>query len=100
MKVTARQLRNKGASLDHALIFAGEWPEGVEITLEVLERAVELKLDLHCFACSFLPASAWRAYSKATAPARETYMKAMTSLKAYDKAITSILWQVITEYSL
>jgi len=100
MKVTARQLRNKRPCEDQLLISEKEWPKGVEITAQVLQRAVELKLDLGWFACHFLSDPAWEAYMKATAPARETYVKAMTSLKAYRKATAPILWQVITEYKL
>jgi len=101
MKVTANQLREKGACKNQVLTFKKEWPKGVEITLEVLERAIELKLDLDWFACNFLPAPTWEAYKKATDPAEAAYIKATAPAReAYRKARVSALYQTITEYNL
>ena len=121
MKVTAKQLRAKDACPDQVLIFEKEWPNGVEISQEVLQRAVEVHLDLDWFAFTFLPAPAREAYKKAIAPAWAAYIKATatawaaydkaTAREAYkkatataeevlDKAIAPALYQAITEYKL
>ena len=123
MKVTARQLRNKRPCEGQLLIFTREWPKGVEITPQVLQRAVELELDLDWFAYKFLPDPAWEAYEKATAPAWEAYLKAKapaweayekatasaweaylkakaSAWEAYEKATVSALHQIIAEYGL
>ncbi len=120
MKVTAEQLKAKGACKEQVCIFEKEWPDGVEITEEVLARATELHLDLLWFASNFLPAPAreayweatgpaleaykkatgpaWKAYRKAIAPAREAYKKAIGSAReAYKKAIGSALWNIIKQ---
>ena len=112
MKVTTRQLKVKDACPDQVSIFKKEWPKGVEITPKVLERAVELKLDLRWFGLEFLPRPAQEAYDKAEAPAREAYRKATAPAReaydkataiaweAYHKAEATALWQVITKYGL
>jgi len=101
MKVTAKQLLTKDACKDQVDIFRKEWPKGVVVTEEVLQRAVELNLDLRWFALTFLPAPAWEAYNKAIATALAAFDKAIaTALAAYYKATATALWQVITEYKL
>ena len=112
MKVTVEQLRAKRACTDQVKVFEQEWPDGVEITLEVLQRAVELELDLDWFACRFLPAPALEAYHKATAPAWKAFQEARApawkayhkaiapTWEAYNKAMASALYQVIIDYHL
>jgi len=101
MKVTAKQLRGKDACDKPVDVFQKEWPEGVEITLDVLQRAMELKLDLDWFADSFLPASASEAYEKATTLAWEAYLEAIAlAWVAYQKAKASVLYQEITKFGL
>jgi len=101
MKVTARKLRNKGACEVDVLIFEKEWPKGVEITLEVLQRAAELELGLDWFARAFLPKPARIAYLFATAPARNAYYVARNpGLATFYKTAAPALWQVIKEYNL
>jgi len=48
-KITADVLRRKGACLDQVAIFAAEWPEGIDVTVANMERAVALKLDMSWF---------------------------------------------------
>ena len=80
-------LRRARACHRQVEIFEREWPEGAAVTLENVQRAAELGLDLDWFAYNlFTPAArdaydeatapAWAAYDKATAPARAAYNKA------------------------
>ena len=101
MKVTARQLRAKRACPNQVLIFKKEWQEGVEITEEVLQRAVELKLDLSWFALEFLPKPAQEDYDRATDSAWGDLDNAIASAWGdLDKATVSALHQIIAEYGL
>ncbi len=101
MKVTARQLRAKRACPKQVLIFKKEWQEGVEITEEVLQRAVELKLDLSWFALEFLPKPAQEDYDRAIDSAWGDLDNALASAwEDLDKAIASAFWQGIINYGL
>ena len=98
MKITVKQLKDKKACLEQVAIFQKEWPKGAEITLEALQRAVELGLDIEWFALTFLPAPAREAYEKAIASALEAYKKAIApAWEAYEKARAPALYQAITE---
>ena len=70
MRITEQQLVEKSACSDQVAVFTREWPDGVEITLPILERAVALKLDLYWFASRFLTAPALAEYDRVTATAR------------------------------
>ena len=87
MRVTAKQLRDKKACEDQVLVFKKEWPRGVRVTFDSLQRAAELELDLDWFAAAFLPAPAWVDYCKATEIVRADYSTAIAvALVDYCKA--------------
>jgi len=77
MYLTADMLKEKDACNYQVTVFEKEWPDGAEITVEAILRAVELELDLDWFTRQFLPA-----------PVRKVYNEAMTSAqRAYDEVI-------------
>ena len=123
MRITARQLRAREACKRQVAIFKKEWPRGVRVTFDSLQRAAELELDLDWFADTFIPISAQAAYWKATAAAWPDFRKARDSAwaayrntrgslladfykavrsarAAYFKAIAPVLYQTITKYGL
>lgn len=101
MKVTVKELRDKGACKRQVRVFKKEWPKGVEITLEALERAVELELDLYWFADMFLPTPALADFDKAMELARNELNKVTASAwNDFNKAIVPALYQFITDYKL
>ena len=69
MKITREWLEGHDACRSQVDIFAAEWPDGVEITEESLNRAVALSLNLDWLAERVLTAPAWAAYRAATATA-------------------------------
>ena len=99
MYLTTDMLREKNACNYQVTVFEKEWPDGAEITVEAILRAVELELDLDWFARQFLPApvrkayneamtSAQRAYNEVIAPAQKAYDETIApTWKAYDEAI-------------
>jgi uncharacterized membrane protein YqiK len=122
MIITAKMLREKGASCLQVATFEKEWPKGGKTTLKNIQRAAELSLDLDWFASHFLSASARAEFYKATAPARAEYEKATASARAefykataparaeyekataparaeYEKAMASALYKVIKQSS-
>ena len=70
MFITKQLLEERGACSSHVIIFAREWPNGVETTLENLLRAVELGLSISWLAM-FLPTKT--EYSLMLTQAREDY---------------------------
>ena len=114
MRITKQQLVEKSACSDQVAVFTREWPDGVEITLPILERAVALKLDLDWFAHWFLSAparaeydrvsatawveyervraTAWVEYDRVTAPARAERDRVMaTALAEYERVMATAL---------
>ena len=99
MYLTADMLKEKDACNYQVTVFEKEWPDGAEITVEAILRAVELELDLDWFTRQFLPApvrkayneamtSAQRAYDEVIAPAQKAYDETIApTWKAYDEAI-------------
>ena len=110
MKITCELLREKGGSCEQVERFAGEWPDGVEVTYANCLRAAELGLDLNWAVKHLLSAAqrkvynkaaeavlevyneaveaAWEVYNEAVAPAREVYNEAVeAALEVYNEAI-------------
>ncbi|KKK68363.1 hypothetical protein LCGC14_2944780, partial [marine sediment metagenome] len=98
MFVTSEMMKAKGACWEKQNeVFASEWPDGVEITLEVCKRAAGLGLSLDWFAENMLPAPALKAYSEASAPAWKAYNEATApAWKAYKEA-TAPAWKTHKE---
>lgn len=67
MRLTAAMFRSYHACEEQVVIFAEEWPEGCEVSVETLLRAIELNLDIDWLACEFLEA-----------PLREEYRRQVT----------------------
>jgi hypothetical protein len=102
MRIDAKMLIAKNACAEHVAIFEGEWPNGVHVTREVCDRALELGLNLSWFACKFLSFTARRAYKLATATQRAAFWQATSTTQkataaAYWQATSTALWTVICE---
>ena len=78
-RITAKLLLAKHACQTQIDIFACEWPDGAEVTLESCRRAVVLGLDLSWAAECLLSASAEKVYQAATATAEKAYEEATAS---------------------
>ena len=90
MYLTADMLREKDACEDQVTIFEEEWPDGVEVTVEAILRAVELWLDIDWFVHQFLPAPVRKAYNEAMTSAQRAYDEVIApAQKAYDEGIAS-----------
>ena len=88
MHVTATLLRSKYASKYQVVTFEEEWPDGCHLTRGVLERAVQLNLDLDWFARNFLDSEARKVYDAAMAEAQKGFDAAMAEArKVYDAAM-------------
>jgi len=86
-RITAKLLLAKHACQTQIDIFACEWPDGAEVTLESCRRAVVLGLDLSWAAECLLSASAEKVYQAATATAEKAYQAATaTAEKAFQAA--------------
>ena len=97
MNVTKQLLQAHNACDSQVDIFAAEWPEGVDITEEVLRRALALDLNLDWAAWHLLPEPARKAYEEATAPARKAYEEAKApAWKAYEEA-RDLAWKAYEE---
>ena len=89
MKVTSRELKAKKACKNQITIFEEQWGKEVEVTEEVLQKAVELELDLDWFILNFLPITTCEAFREITAPARATLNETMIPAEAaYHEAMT------------
>ncbi len=55
MKITKEFLESKDACADQAVLFAKEWPEGAEVTLDTCLRAAQIGLDFGWAATALLP---------------------------------------------
>ena len=93
--LTAEYLESKGACAAATSAFRRAWPGGLDLadtTTEgfVIEVAVLAELDFDWAARNILPASAYKAYSEAIAPARKAYSEAIApARKAYSEASAS-----------
>ena len=64
MKITKEFLKRKRACADQVALFAEEWPEGAEVTLDTCLRAAQIGLDFGWAAENLLSADGreeWRA---------------------------------------
>ena len=98
-KITAEMLLEKPAERCEAAAkqvdtFRSEWPDGAEITMENLNRAVELDLDIVWFGRNFCSAIALEALKEVEIPAKEACEKAVgTAREAFRKAIAPDLYK-------
>ena len=92
MRITNEMLVKANVCEDQRAIFAAEWPEGCEVTIETAQRAVALKLDLDWAARHLLPERSFAAYCAATAPAWATFDAAMERAFAAYCAATAPAW--------
>jgi len=65
MKITKAILEGKGACPRAIEVFAQEWPDGAEVTLENCRRAVALGLNLAWAVKNLLSPPAWADYDEA-----------------------------------
>ena len=65
MRVTADWLKAKRACPKQVAVFEAEWPDGLDLTLEVIERALVLDLDLGWFATRALQGRQWDKFQAA-----------------------------------
>jgi hypothetical protein len=87
MRITVEMLRAAEACEPQVKIFAGEWPDGGNVTAAACLRAAELGLNLGWAAKHLLPAPAGQAYDESCATAGKAYDEACaTAGKAYDDA--------------
>lgn len=77
MKVTVAVLQQADACPTHLRRFAQEWPDGAEVTLDNVLRALELRLSLEWFVNRFFTYAARAAYDAAIAPSGNEYMAAV-----------------------
>ena len=92
MRVTIEFLREHNACKDEVAIFETEWPDGAELTLENLLRAVGLGLDIYWLAPRVLLVAGhgiyghrWRRYCSAIELACEKYQcDTRCALERYD----------------
>ncbi len=87
MKITAKQLRAKGICEGQLVILEKEWPKGVKVTKEALDRANELELNLTWLADSFLSREANEAFEQAMAPAWDAFEQEMWPQLQHGKPI-------------
>ena len=85
MKVTTKMLQAKDACTNVVAIFKTEWPDGVTVSLKVIKRATELRLDLDWFADNFL----------STPQLAEYETKRDSLLAEYEAKRDSLLWETI-----
>lgn len=71
--ITIPMLKAKGAICNELQIFADEWPQGATITLENIQRARELELDLDWLKTAFFDDNAWKVYDQIEQPALAAY---------------------------
>jgi len=69
MRITRTMLEEAEACREQVRVFAGEWPDGCEITIENMKKALALRLDLDWAAENLLCEPARAAYEEARAPA-------------------------------
>ena len=97
MYLTADMLKEKDACNYQVTVFEKEWPDGAEVTVEAILRAVELELDIDWFARQFLPAPVRKAYEEALAPVQKAYDEAIAPVwGAYYEAIAPT-WKAYNE---
>ena len=88
-RITLAMLR--GACKDQRAIFKAEWPEGADVTIENVQRAVELGLSLYWGTKWFTP-EVLAEYEWQTAPLWAEYQRQSAPLWAeYDRQ-RELLW--------
>jgi len=113
MRITVNDLKEKGACLQQLDVFRAEWPDGGEITLAGLYRAVELKLDLEWFASKFLSSIFLSEYKRQMARLRAEYIRQTASnsspilaeykrqmalfIAEYKRQTAPILWAILEQ---
>ena len=55
MKVTTEMLQDLNACKDHVVVFETEWPDGMDVTRDSLQRAFELDLDVEWLLANLCP---------------------------------------------
>lgn len=101
VKITEEILRRKRACADQIAIFAGEWPEGCEVSEATLLRAAELKLDLTWFAEHFLPPPLWAEYRRQVALRLAEYRRQVAPLWAeYRRQAAPLIWALAKEAAI
>ena len=88
-RITLAMLR--GACKDQRTIFRKEWPKGADVTIENVQRALVLGLDLYWGRKWFTP-EAWAEYQRQDAPFRAEYDRQIAPLVAEYERQTAPLW--------
>ena len=91
-RITPRMLKLAGACSDQVDIFRKQWPRGTAVTIESVEMAVSLGLDIEWAARKLLSDAARAEYARATAAARAEYARVRRAAWAeLDRAIAPAL---------
>lgn len=80
MKITVRQLQQLGACDKQLALFAREWPDGAEVTLENARRAFDIPLDVEWFVSRTFSKPAFDAFMGAVEKAYAAYYQAIRNL--------------------
>lgn len=88
MRVTKQLLEEHNTCEDQLIIFESEWPNGVNLTPNVLRRALEIGLNLRWFVNHVLPASVRDDYNKTMDAAINDYNNAQEHAERIFKADT------------
>lgn len=92
MKITPEMLRRANACPEHVKIFEQEWPDGAEVTLENVQRAADLGLDLDWFVYELFTVAAQNAYDEAVTVDRAAYYAARDAAQAVYTAAAEPAW--------
>jgi len=79
---TIRNLGPTGPCADQMVLIEDEWPDGVPVCADTIQRAQGLGLDLHWFATFFLQNPAWAQYARVRAAAQDKYEQARAAARA------------------
>ena len=91
MFITKELLELNGACSEHVAIFARQWPKGVEVTLESLNEAHAIGLDIFWLE-SLIPADKQAEYEAKWGPLLDEYKAKQKSLWDEYKAKQKPLW--------
>jgi hypothetical protein len=80
MRITVEQLCEANACSEQVEVFAKEWPDGIEVTQDSVDRAVELDLDIGWLAVTILPTGIWTLYQARSMPHWREYTRKLESI--------------------
>lgn len=78
MRITEEMVQRAGISEAWQAIFEREWPERMDVTVENLQRARKLRLDMDGLARHLLPPAVWDSYLQTVIDAGRKRYEAIT----------------------